>query len=95
MELEACAQRLLNPFRGAMHTLRDGPAEAVIVDGVHWYICVANTEIIPACGRARRGQISEIRYGKWSQAAGLKPGACTPPKIFAAWKQSVPCSMST
>lgn len=82
MVFEYYAQRLLNPFRGAMHTLRYGAAEAVTVDGVHWDIYVTNTELIPSIGRERRGQISEIRYGKWSQTEGLKRGRLYPSDDF-------------
>ena len=82
MVLESYAQRLLNPFRGAMHTLRYDAAEAVTVDGVHWDIYVANTEMIPSIGRERRGQISEIRYGKWSRVEGLQRGRLYPSDDF-------------
>jgi hypothetical protein len=82
MILESFAQRLLNPFRGAMHTLRNDAAEAVTVDGVHWELYVTNSAVIPASGRARRGQISEIRYGHWSQAAGLRRGRLYPSDDF-------------
>jgi hypothetical protein len=82
MVFETFAQRLLNPFRGAMHTLRYKSAEAVTVDGVHWELYVANSAVIPASGRARRGQISEIRYGHWSQAAGLRRGRLYPSDEF-------------
>lgn len=82
MVFESFAQRLLNPFRGAMHTLRYASAEAVTVDGVHWDIYVTNTAVTPASGRERRGQISEIRYGKWSPATGLKRGRLYPSDEF-------------
>jgi len=82
MVFEAYAQRLLNPFRGAMHSVRYDSAEAVTVDGVHWDIYVTNTAVVPTSGRGRHGQISEIRYGKWSQAAGLKRGRLYPSDDF-------------
>jgi hypothetical protein len=82
MVVESYAQRLLNPFRGAMHTLRYESAEAVTVDGVHWELYVTNTEVVPASGRARRGQISEIRYGTWSQSTGLQRGRLYPSEDF-------------
>ncbi len=82
MIFESFAQRLLNPFRGAMHTLRYDAAEAVTVDGVHRDIYVTNTELIPSIGRERRGQISEIRYGKWSQTVGLQRGRLYPSDDF-------------
>jgi hypothetical protein len=79
MVFDSYAQRLLNPFRGAMHTLRYESAEAVTVDGVHWDIYVTNSAVIPASGR---GQISEIRYGIWSQTAGLRRGRLYPSEDF-------------
>ena len=82
MAFESFAQRLLNPFRGAMHTLRYESAEAVTVDGVRWDIYVANAALIPASGYARRGQIGEIRYGTWSQAEGLRRGRLYPSDDF-------------
>jgi len=82
MVFESYAQRLLNPFRGAMHTLRYESAEAVTVDGVHWDIYVTNTAMIPASGRERHGQISEIRYGTWSQTEGLRRGRLYPSDDF-------------
>jgi hypothetical protein len=82
MVFEHYAQRLLNPFRGAMHTLRHESAEAVTVDGVHWDIYVANTSLLPDSRRAHRGQLSEIRYGTWSQTAGLRRGRLYPSEDF-------------
>jgi hypothetical protein len=82
MVFESFAQRLLNPFRGVMHTLRHESAEAVTVDGIHWDIYVANTAPTPTQGRERLGQLSEIRYGKWSQATGLKRGRMYPSEDF-------------
>jgi hypothetical protein len=82
MVFEYYAQRLLNPFRGAMHTLRYESAEAVTVDGVHWELYVANSALIPASGRARHGQISEIRYGTWSHTEGLRRGRLYPSDDF-------------
>lgn len=40
--VEHFAQRLRNPFRGAMHTIRYEAAEAVTLDSVHWDIYVSN-----------------------------------------------------
>jgi hypothetical protein len=82
MAFESYAQRLLNPFRGAMHTLRYESAEAVTVDGVHWDLYVTNSAALPASGRARHGQISEIRYGSWSPTTGLRRGRLYPSEEF-------------
>lgn len=82
MVFETYAQRLLNPFRGAMHTLRYDTAEAVTVDGLYWDIYVTNNEWVPTTGRERRGQISEIRFGKWSPSTGLRRGRLYPSDDF-------------
>mgnify|MGYP001087937616 CR=1 FL=1 len=44
MVIECYAQRLLNPFRGAMLTIRYEAAEAVTLDGLRWDIYVANRD---------------------------------------------------
>jgi hypothetical protein len=82
MAMEHFAQRLLNPFRGAVHTIRDGAAEAVTADGVHWEIYVANDDLLQGLDPAQHVQISEIRYGSWSAAKGLKRGRLSPSEDF-------------
>lgn len=83
MNIECYAQRLLNPFRGVVHTIRYGPAEAVTTDGIEWDIYVANDALLDGLGRAgRRAQISDIRYGHWSVEKGLKRGALYPSEDF-------------
>jgi hypothetical protein len=82
METQHFAQRLLNPFRGAVHTIRYGAAEAVTADGVHWEIYVANDELLQGLDPAQHVQISEIRYGSWSAAKGLKRGRLSPSEDF-------------
>lgn len=79
MNAERYAQRLLNPFRGAMHTLRAETAEAVTVDGVHWDLYVANPN-------AHR--LSDIRYGSWSARGGLKRGSIYPSQEFRRLEES-------
>ena len=81
--IECYAQRLLNPFRGVVHTIRYQAAEAVTTDGVEWDIYVANDVLLEGLGRAgRRAQISDIRYGHWSAETGLKRGALYPSEDF-------------
>lgn len=81
--IECYAQRLLNPFRGVVHTIRYQSAEAVTTDGVEWDIYVANDALLEGLGRAgRRAQISDIRYGHWSAETGLKRGALYPSEDF-------------
>ncbi len=83
MEIECYAQRLLNPFRGAVHVIRFQSAEAVTTDGIEWDIYVANDALLDDLGRAgRRAQISDIRYGHWSMEKGLKRGPLFPSNDF-------------
>ncbi|MHB1186064.1 hypothetical protein [Thiobacillus sp.] len=83
MQIECYAQRLLNPFRGVVHTIRFQSAEAVTTDGIEWDIYVANDALLDGLGRAgRRAQISDIRYGHWSAEQGLKRGPLYPSDDF-------------
>ena len=83
MQIECYAQRLLNPFRGVVHTIRYRSAEAVTTDGVEWDIYVANDALLDGLGRAgKRAQISDIRYGRWSAERGLKRGPLFPSDDF-------------
>jgi hypothetical protein len=82
--IECYAQRLLNPYRGMVHTIRYESAEAVTTDGVEWDIYVANDALLEGLGRAgRRAPISDIRYGHWSAHSGLKRGALYPSEDFS------------
>jgi len=72
-EIVLCyAQRLLNPFRGVTNIVRYQSAEAVTMDGVHWDIYVTNDALRQGLDAAHNIQISDIRYGSWSQSQGLK-----------------------
>ncbi|MBT9589691.1 MAG: hypothetical protein IV089_02040 [Thiobacillus sp.] len=83
MQIECYAQRLLNPFRGVVHTIRYQSAEAVTTDGIAWDIYVANDALLEGLGPAgRRAQISDIRYGHWSAEKGLKRGPLFPSEDF-------------
>jgi hypothetical protein len=83
MQIECYAQRLLNPFRGVVHTIRFQSAEAVTTDGIEWDIYVANDALLEGLGRAgKRAQISDIRYGHWSAEKGLKRGPLYPSNDF-------------
>ncbi len=85
MQIECYAQRLLNPFRGVVHTIRYQSAEAVTTDGIEWDIYVANDALLDGLGRAgKRAQISDIRYGHWSAEKGLKRGPLYPVRRFQA-----------
>lgn len=80
VEILRYAQRLLNPFRGVINVIRYQSAEAVTMDGVHWDIYVANEAL--SFGLQGKSQISDIRYGSWSEAAGLKRGPIYPSDDF-------------
>ncbi len=81
-DIRCFGQRLLNPFRGVAQTVRRGPAEAVSLDGIHWDIYVANEELARDLETAAPVQTSDIRYGRWSKAGGLKRGPLYPSEDF-------------
>lgn len=82
MTIEFYAQRLLNPFRGIINTVKYQSAEAVSTDGVNWDIYVSNDLLLEDLDTNGSVQISDIRYGKWSQANGLKRGPLYPSEDF-------------
>jgi hypothetical protein len=82
MDVEHYGQRLLNPFRGAVHTIRHESAEAVTLDGAHWEIYVSNDTLRQGLDSRRAVQISDIRYGSWSAEHGLKRGPLYPSDDF-------------
>jgi len=74
MSFDCYAQRLLNPFRGAMHVIRYEAAEAVTTDGVHWDIYVTDDDLYRGLERSAHAQVGDIRYGSWTVAQGLRRG---------------------
>ena len=70
MTIECYAQRLLNPFRGTVHTIRYASAEAVTTDGVHWDIYVSNDELARdlEAGDGSRSATSATAAGRRSRA---------------------------
>lgn len=74
MLIDCFAQRLLNPFRGAMHTVKYDAAEAVTVDGRHWDIYVSNDALLKGLDHHAHPQVGDIHYGSWSVAEGLRRG---------------------
>jgi hypothetical protein len=82
MTIRCHAQRLLNPFRGAAHTIRFQAAEAVTTDGRHWDVYVAMDDLLDGLQGVRRVQVSDIRYGSWSPDKGLKRGPLYPSEDF-------------
>ncbi|MBI1424822.1 MAG: hypothetical protein GC149_15355 [Gammaproteobacteria bacterium] len=84
MSIEFYSQRLLNPFRGVMNIIRYQSAEAVTMDGVEWEIYVSNDELRDGLDPHVHVhvQTSDIRYGHWSQASGLRRGPIFPSDDF-------------
>ena len=82
MFVQYIAQRLLNPYRGVMHTIRYASAEAVTLDGAHWDIYVSNDALLEGLTVNRWTQITDIRYGSWSLTQGLKRGPLYPSDDF-------------
>lgn len=78
------SQRLLNPYRGIINCICYRSAEAVTADGVHWDIYVSNELLRADSPRSQRTQVSDIRYGKWSAADGLRRGPIFPSSEFRA-----------
>jgi hypothetical protein len=84
MKFECYAERLLNPFRGIINTIRYQSAEAVTADGVRWDIYVSNEALQGNLPGGVRAQVSDIRYGSWSAEHGLKRGPIFPSEEFRA-----------
>jgi len=66
------SQRMLNPFRGVMNVIEVGSADAVTTDGVHWILYLHDEALQ---GMASDGDMDietpDIKFGVWSQRAGL------------------------
>lgn len=82
MTVRCYAQRLLNPFRGVLNIIEYESAEAVSMDGVHWDIYVRDADLVNDIESDTRIQTSDIRYGHWSNATGLKRGPIYPSADF-------------
>ena len=82
MTIDCYAQRLLNPFRGAINIIKYKSAEAVTTDGIHWDIYVSNDELLKGLNTKRPVQTSDIRYGRWSREEGLTRGPIFPSDDF-------------
>ena len=82
MDIEYYSQRLLNPFRGIVNTIKYQSAEAVSTDGLVWDIYVSNDLLTEGLETTSRIQTSDIRYGKWSLEHGLKRGPIYPSDDF-------------
>ncbi len=72
-EVHCFSQRILNPFRGAMHCVRIRWGEAVTVDGRDWTLYIGgecihedlDDEIHPGIC------VPDIKYGEWSTETGF------------------------
>jgi len=82
MQIEYYSQRLLNPFRGIVNTVKYQSAEAVSTDGLVWDIYVSNDLLREGLEAKARIQVSDIRYGKWSFEHGLIRGPLVPSDDF-------------
>lgn len=87
MNIAFYAQRLLNPYRGIINTVKYQSAEAVSTDGVNWDIYVSNDLLLEGLDTDSRVMTSDIRYGKWSLANGLKRGPLYPSDDFKYLEQ--------
>ncbi len=88
MSFYCYSQRLLNPYRGIINCIRYRSAEAVTADGVHWDIYVSNESLLDESSRGgKKHQVSDIRYGNWSAAAGLRRGPIFPSSEFRAMEE--------
>lgn len=68
-----------------MQVIRFGAAEAVTQDGVRWDIYVSNDTLLDGLDDGAGGagiQVSDIRYGSWTAARGLKRGPIHPSSDF-------------
>jgi hypothetical protein len=82
MALQCFSQRLLNPYRGITNTIRYQSAEAVTADGVKWDIYVSNDGLLEGLPYNRKTQVSDIRYGTWTEDTGLQRGPLYPSDDF-------------
>ena len=82
MTFECYSQRMLNPFRGIVSCIRYESADAVTADGEQWDIYVSNEALLSGFTDRQRPQISDIRYGSWSEQRGLKRGPVYPSDDF-------------
>ncbi len=82
MTFDCYSQRMLNPFRGIVSCVRYKSADAVTADGKHWDIYVSNEALLDEMPEGYKPQVSDIRYGSWSEQQGLKRGPLLPSDDF-------------
>ncbi len=66
------SQRILNPFRGAMHVVRTRWAEAVTTDGREWTLYVQGECIYDDMDEEEDVIVPDIKYGTWSERSGFQ-----------------------
>lgn len=67
-------QRMLNPFRGVMHCVVTGWADAVTIDGRHWTLYVRGECLYDDLSdiRGQNVTIPDVKYGIWSERGGFQ-----------------------
>ena len=80
MKASCYSQRILNPFRGVMNIITTGTADAVTIDGINWSLYVHDTFAahIDDPEEFANIELPDIRYGDWSEKAGLKRAPVLP-----------------
>ena len=81
-EIQCYSQRMLNPYRGIFCCISYQSAEAVTADGINWDIYVSNDALREGLADDVIVQTSDIRFGKWSLAQGLRRGPMYPSDDF-------------
>ncbi|MBD3671424.1 MAG: hypothetical protein HUJ29_11700 [Gammaproteobacteria bacterium] len=74
------ARRLLNPFRGFLHTIVEANLDAATLDGVNWGLYLTDESIyrFMDLNSVAPFQSAEIKYGEWSESQGLKRAPLLP-----------------
>ncbi len=72
-EIRCFAQRILNPFRGAMHVVRMKWGEAITTDGREWTLYIRGECIYDDLDDGPHPGIivPDIKYGTWSERTGF------------------------
>lgn len=67
-------QRMLNPFRGVMHSVVTEWADAVTTDGRHWTLYVRGERLYDDLGDFEDNTVTipDVKYGSWCEKTGFK-----------------------
>ncbi len=65
---------MLSPYRGVMHCVETGSADAVTTDGRHWTLYVRGECLYddPAQIAAQGISVPDVKYATWSERTGLR-----------------------